>query len=116
MTHTELLELGPAQRAEWLSDHSPLRNWSVGDDVFCFHCDGIWKAEDVACNDHGEPTCPVCLKGGPVGLFHSPWWRDDLVAERFGVSRYEWAGRTLRAEPGNPRRVPAPIGGLVFSC
>jgi hypothetical protein len=115
MTRTELTVLAPAERAEWLSDLSPLKSWHVGDDVFCLRCDGIWKAEDVACNNNGDPTCPVCLKGTPLVFFHSPWWREDLVAERYGVSHYEWAGKTLRAEPGRPRKVPAPNEALVFS-
>jgi hypothetical protein len=111
MTTTELMALAPTARAAWLSFHSPLNNWRAGQDVFCFHCDGVWKSEDVACNESGDPTCPVCLDSSPLGFSPLPWWRADLVVERYGLPQFQWASEAVTAEPGKPRTLPAPNGG-----
>jgi len=103
---TELKKLAPAARAAWLSFHAPLNRWGVGQDVFCFSCDGVWKAEDVTCSEDGAPTCPVCLNGGPLWFCPLPWWRVDLVVERCGIPHFQWAGEAVRAEQGNPRKLP----------
>jgi hypothetical protein len=108
MIATELKKLTPAVRAAWLSFHSPLVNWVAGQDVFCLHCDGVWKAEDVACDQAGEPTCPACRDCGPLGFGSLPWWRADLVIETDEAPYYEWASEAVAAEPGNPRKLPAP--------
>ena len=91
------------QKIEWLNDRDPIHVWAVDSDVFCLHCDGMFKAQDVACDGDNEPTCPVC-KGSSVIDFHGiPWWRDDLVADDDG---YEWRLVRFAAIAGCPGRLP----------
>jgi hypothetical protein len=75
MTQSEFAKMESAGRAEWLSQVSPTNVWAFGDDVFCLHCDGLFKAEDVACDNEGDPTCPLCHSSTPLDFHRLPWWR-----------------------------------------
>lgn len=75
---------------------------------FCLHCDGVWKAEDVACDDEGDPTCPVCSNSTPLDFHDLPWWRKDLVKEIDGDAQYEWHRQPIQAEAGKPGKLPTP--------
>ncbi len=93
------------QKIEWLNDSDPFHVWAVNNDVFCLHCDGVFKAQDVACDGNDEPTCPVC-KGSSVVDFHGvPWWREDLTAE--GDEGYEWRMVPIIAMAARPTRLPS---------
>ena len=96
----------PAKRAAWLNRVSPKDRWAKGDDVFCLHCDGVFKAEDVACDRDGDPTCPVCQSSTPLDFAHLPWWREDLTKEVDGEEQHEWAVKPIVAEAGRPRILP----------
>ncbi len=106
MTQNEFSRLTPAKRVTWLNELSPTNSWNLGDDVFCLHCDGVFKAEDVACDDDGYPTCPVCHSSTPLDFAHLPWWRDDLTKEVDGDEQHQWAVKPITAEPGKPRKLP----------
>jgi len=107
--------MAPQKRVEWLDSVSPTGRWKFGDDVFCLHCDGIWKAEDITCDHEGDPTCPVCSGSSPIDFHHLPWWRDDLVAEKEeygeedaeGDRRFKWIRTPLEATAGQPRKLPS---------
>ena len=61
------------ERVEWLNERDPLHQWAVGDDIFCLHCDGVFKAQDVAHGDEDLPVCPVCRDGNPLDFADIPW-------------------------------------------
>jgi len=104
MTQFELSKMDPVARAAWLDSVSPTSSWSFGDDIFCLHCDGVFKAEDVFCDREGDPTCPVCKSSTPLDFHSMPWWRDDLVDEDKDGCR-SWKGAPVTAIPGNPTRL-----------
>jgi hypothetical protein len=106
MTQSELSKMDPGRRAAWLDSVSPTSSWSLGDDVFCLHCDAVFKAEDVACDHEGDPTCPVCKSSTPLDFHHIPWWRGDLVGEDFERGGY-WKGTPITAVSGKPGQLPA---------
>jgi hypothetical protein len=106
MTRDTFSKMSPAQRAFWLDSVSPTSSWSFGDDIFCMHCDGVFKAEDVGCDDEGDPTCPVCRNATPLDFHKMPWWREDLIAEN-AAGRRKWIGKSIKAESGKPRNLPA---------
>lgn len=110
MTASELNALTPQERAIWLDEMSPTATWTLGDDVFCALCDGVWKAEDVACAPDGFPACPVCLRGTPIEFGSLPWWREDLTDEEPDHGGYSWRVPRIEAEPGKPRKLPKPRG------
>ena len=103
MTPAQFLDLTPAEKAEWLDEVSPTGSWALRDDVFCLHCDAVFKAEDVACDDEGDPTCPVCRTSTPLDFHRLPWWREDLIDETDDGRK--WKGQTITAMPGNPRQI-----------
>ncbi|HZV36803.1 MAG TPA: hypothetical protein VFB72_19655 [Verrucomicrobiae bacterium] len=106
MTKSEFAKLAPSHRVNWLDDVSPTQSWKLGDDVFCLHCDAIFKAEDVACDTDGDPTCPACQSSTPLDFHHMPWWREDLCQEVDSDEQYAWKGKPLHATPGKPDRLP----------
>lgn len=53
-----------------------IADWRVGQDVFCFHCDGKFKAEKIAEDRDGDPCCPFC-GATPLDLAAVPWWKSD---------------------------------------
>ena len=79
MTQERFAQMSAAERAVWLDRVSPTSRWVMGDDVFCLHCDGVFKAEEVACDNEGDPMCPLCQSGTPLDFAHFPWWRGDLT-------------------------------------
>jgi hypothetical protein len=92
-------------RIEWLNARDPLNKWAVGDDVYCLHCDAVFKAEDVGEDTDGLPECPLCTATSLD--FHTlPWWREDLVDETSGRALYKWRVPRIRATPGQPRELP----------
>jgi hypothetical protein len=96
------------ERVDWLNKRDPLHQWSVDDDIFCLHCDGIFKAQDVAQDIEADPTCPVCHTSSPIDFREIPWWREDLVeqsADHEGVFN-EWRVEPIHAEAGKPCRLP----------
>ena len=107
MTQNKLLTLNAADRAAWLDGASPTGSWSQGDDIYCLHCDGVFKAEDVACDREGDPTCPLCQSATPLDFHGLPWWRDDLVDED-DDGAHSWKGAPITATPGKPARLPEP--------
>lgn len=96
------------EKISWLNENDPLRQWSVGADVFCLHCDGVFKAEDVASDFVGDPTCPVCIGSTPLDFAEIPWWRDDLVSEKWNKNGYvrKWLNQPICAVAGKPGRLP----------
>jgi hypothetical protein len=107
MTQSELFGMLPSERAKWLTSVSPTSTWEEGDNVFCLHCDGVFKAEDVACDPEGDPTCPVCRASTPLDFHYIPWWRSDLVKEGDGELDWEWRGTPIVAIEGKPMNLPA---------
>jgi hypothetical protein len=79
-------------------------SWEAGEDVFCLHCDGVFKTEDVNCGASGYPVCPVCNDGSPIDFHSMPWWREDLISE--DDNGREWIGSRIVAVAGKPRRLP----------
>ena len=96
-------------RVKWLNERDPINQWSVGDDVYCLHCDGVFKAEDVGCDDEADPTCPVCKSSTPLDFAHLPWWREDLVEQTPGECEMinKWRVEPITAESGKPKVLPA---------
>lgn len=93
----------------WLNDRDPFHEWAVDDDIFCLHCDGVFKAQDVA-RDADYPTCPVCHDSSPLDFANMPWWREDLVNQR--VTKHEmvntWRLKPIQAIRGKPFCLPKP--------
>lgn len=106
MTQEELKKLSPKERANWLHERRAFGHWAEGDDVFCLHCDGVFKAEDVDCDPEGDPTCPVCHTSTPLDFDHLPWWRGDLTKGPNAEAGYVWSVTPIRATPGEPGRLP----------
>lgn len=96
------------EKVNWLNERDPFRDWSVDDDVFCLHCDGVFKVQDVACRSGDCPTCPVCHDGTPLDFAEIPWWREDLVSERANKHGFvrKWRGEPVRAVAGKPGQLP----------
>ena len=92
------------KRVQWFSKRDPFRTWSVGEDVYCLHCDGVFKAEDIGEDTDGLPECPRC-GATPLDLAEAPWWREDLISEE---ARYKWLVQPIRATPGQPAQLPSP--------
>jgi hypothetical protein len=97
----ERKRMNAKESVDWLNERDPIREWSVDADVFCLHCDGMFKAQDVACDSEGDPTCPVCRDSTPLDFHGIPWWREDLVDDK-----EEWRIKALEAEPGKPGCLP----------
>ncbi len=108
MTQKELTKLSAAERVAWLNEEDPFHQWAVGQDVYCLHCDGVFKAEDVACDREGDPTCPVCHSSTPLDFFALPWWREDLVKSVDGEEQHAWKVEPIHAIPGKPRSISRP--------
>jgi hypothetical protein len=54
------------EKVSWLNEYTPLRKWSVGDDVMCRLCGGVFKAENTVIDFVGDPTCPFCIASTPA--------------------------------------------------
>ena len=93
------------ERVRWLNARDPLHKWKVGQDVYCLHCDAVFKAEDVGEDFDGLPECPLC-DATPMDFHALPWWREDLTEECEGGERYRWRGQPIRATPGRPGKLP----------
>jgi hypothetical protein len=108
MTQKRFSNMKPEAKARWLNEVSPTDSWAPGDDVFCLHCDAVFKAEDVACDDEGDPTCPVCHSSTPLDFHHLPWWREDLCKEVDTDEQHSWKVDPIHATPGKPSIIPRP--------
>jgi hypothetical protein len=102
------ISMNAEETVAWLNERDPLRQWSAGDDVYCLHCDGVFKAEDVACDHEGDPTCPLCISSTPLDFDEIPWWREDLVDQTADEKEIhnQWRVKPICAEPGKPGRLP----------
>jgi len=98
------------EKVDWFNEVDPLHTWSVDDDVFCLHCDGVFKAQDVARDRDGLAECPVCHDGSPLDFSDKPWWREDLVHQEVDKAGYElintWIGKPITAIAGKPGTLP----------
>ena len=101
-------DMNAAERVRWLNARDPLHKWKVGQDIYCLHCDGIFKAQDVFEDEEGNPNCPVCKRSSPIDFFPLPWWRDDLTIECGGPQKWMWRVAQIAANPGKPSVLPPP--------
>jgi hypothetical protein len=60
------INMNAEQKVSWLNEYGSLRKWTVGDDVRCRGCGGVFKAERAASDSVGEPTCPHCIGSTPA--------------------------------------------------
>jgi hypothetical protein len=112
LEHFEIMTV--EQKIEWLNERDPFRVWALESDVFCLHCDGVFKAQDVACDGYDEATCPVCRTSGPVDFAELPWWREDLTAK--ARNGYEWRLVPMGSTAGRPGRLPPQKEGQERRC
>lgn len=98
----------PNERVRWFNARDPLHKWTVGQDVYCLHCDGVFKAEDVFEDEDGDPNCPVCRRSSPIDFFPLPFWREDLTKPVKGPQQYIWRVSPIVATPGKPGVLPPP--------
>jgi len=116
MTPEKLSGMSTAERIEWYNSVNPFRSVKVGDDVFCLHCNGYFKAEDVACDRRGLALCPGCHDGNPADFASMPWWRDDLTepdGQDEEGSKVKWIGLALHAESGVVKYLPKPPPSML---
>jgi hypothetical protein len=68
------------QKVDWLNERDPFHQWAVGDDIYCFHCEKIFKAENVVRDKYHDPNCPHCVGSSPMDFIGrgSTLWPDDL--------------------------------------
>jgi hypothetical protein len=94
-------------RVRWLNARDPLHKWSVGQDVYCLHCEAVFKAEDVGEDFDNLPECPLC-KATPLDFFTEPFWREDLIDQKVVGDRFvnTWRVPPICAVPGQPRVLP----------
>ena len=85
------LNMNAEERVSWLNENDRLRRWSVGEDVFCLHCHGVFKAEDVACDYVGDPTCPLCISSTPLDFAKIPCRRVEPARAVAGKPGRLWA-------------------------
>ena len=87
----------------------PLHKWSVDDDVYCLHCDGVFKAQDVGEDNERLPICAVCKHAYPIDFFKMPWWREDLVEQSVDHEGMinQWRVEPICAVAGKPGQLPA---------
>lgn len=88
-------------RVEWFNVRDPLNKWKVGQDVYCLHCEAVFKAEDIGVDSDGLPECPSC-GATPLDLHHVPWWREDLTNDS-----KQWLVPPIRAVAGRVGKLPA---------
>ena len=117
MTGKQFSKMDASAKAKWLNRVSPTSKWALGDDVFCLHCDAVFKAEDVACDEEGDPTCPICHSSTPLDFHYLPWWREDLCKSVDTDEQHAWKVEPIHATPGQPHRIPKPdeAAGVSFS-
>jgi hypothetical protein len=101
-------DMNAKEKVRWLNARDPLQKWSVGEDVYCLHCDGVFKVDDVSPDYAGYPECPVCHGATPIDFHKLPWWRDDLVEQT--ATKYRmvntWRVEPIRATLGHPSTLP----------
>lgn len=62
------------ERVAWFNSVDPLHAWYVGQDVYCLHCEGSFKAEDVEEDSDGLACCPgFGCNGSPLDFSPDPW-------------------------------------------
>lgn len=88
-----------------MNDRDPVHEWKCGQDVYCLHCDAVFKAEDVGEDSEGLPECPLC-DATPLDFFPLPFWRDDLTVAVSEPEQYRWKVPAIRATPGQPGTLP----------
>jgi hypothetical protein len=100
-------DMNAEERVRWLNARDPLHKWKVDSDVYCFHCEAVFKAEDVGEDYDFLPECPLC-DATPIDFSHEPWWRNDLVEQipRKYNCRIKWRVMPIRAIRGRPRELP----------
>jgi hypothetical protein len=81
----------PAQKVTWFNERDPINSWKVGQTIFCLHCDGSFKAEEISFYedkmDHELlPECPHC-NGSPLDFASFPWWRRENEPENLRKHR-----------------------------
>jgi hypothetical protein len=95
------------ERVRWLNARDPLHKWKVGQDIYCLHCDAVFKVEDVGEDSDGLPECPLC-DATPLDFHTEPWWREDLVEQtprKYDVKN-TWRVEPIRAVAGQPGTLP----------
>lgn len=94
-------------RVDWLNVRMPWQKWEVGQDIYCLHCDAVFKAEDVGEDHEGLPECPLC-DATPLDFHDKPFWREDLVEQAVVRGRLVniWKAEPILATPGQPRQLP----------
>jgi len=60
------IQMNAEEKVSWLNEHDPLCKWTVGDSVRCRGCGSEFKAEKVAMDFVGDPTCPHCIGSTPA--------------------------------------------------
>jgi hypothetical protein len=93
---------------EWLTERDPLHKWKIGEDVYCHHCDGVFKAHDVFNDSMDDPNCPLCHHSSPIDFAKEPWWRPDLIEQSASKYRMKntWTVQPIRAKAGKPTWLP----------
>jgi hypothetical protein len=96
------------ETVKWLNECDPIHTWKVAEDVFCMHCECVFKAEDVIEDDEGDPNCPMCRHSSPIDFHKEPWWRPDLTEQSATKYRVKstWIVEPIRATPGQPTPLP----------
>jgi hypothetical protein len=92
------------QTVEWLNERDPINQWSLDDDAFCRHCDGVFKIQDIVRDRDGDATCPVCHAASPMDFRSAPWWREDLMYE--DGAGCHWIHEPIKGIAGRPRSLP----------
>ena len=91
----------PEERCSLLSDHCISCSFSVGDHVWCLHCEKWFLAENIAVDLHMTAgmlglretpqvyfKCPNDCSGSPLDFADLPWWDSELT-ENDGEG-YQW--------------------------
>lgn len=60
------------EKVSWYTERDPFYEWVVGQDVYCLHCDAVFKAEDIGVDSEDLPECPLC-GATPLDLHPVPW-------------------------------------------
>jgi len=64
---------------EFLNGEDPFHQWSLGQEIWCLHCNSSFKAERVGIEFvHGKPWkvfCPNNCDGLPHDWSEYPWFR-----------------------------------------
>jgi len=73
-----MLPVLPFEVVEFLNSEDPLHEWSVGERVFCHHCEGSFLAEGVRIYEEAGQVYVGCPTKGCDGHPHDwakeAWW------------------------------------------